>query len=410
MRRRFWLGRGLVLSSVLAWASPIAHPAPGRAIEGEGAARDAPAGAAPKPDEPPKAIRDSNNTETGLSLPTLRPAGEDRPRAVARVEGMAARGLVLSLDGRGSEGGGLRYLWTQTGGPTVELLEPNQSVCRFTVPPTPGVLRFVLVVSNGAGISTARVEVPASLDGESAGASAEGELRADAGDDQIARAGQQVTLNGIRSQPRKGVGYRWIQVEGPEIPVKLEDGHTLTFVAPATGVYRFALVIASDSRISPPSYVSVAVSAPAASPAAPPGAAASPLAVAPPPANRTLRRLASDSLLSVEGGTALADELAAAFEGVAERISLYGTASEPFREIALRLEAILPSDPTRRAAWSDRVFSPLSARLVELARPAGLNLVPAGQSAAPLAVPHREALAEQYRQIAQGFRDVRVAR
>jgi len=69
-------------------------------------------------------------------------------------------------------------------------------------------------------------------------------LRADAGDDQIGLVGRQITLNGGRSGPRGAIGYRWIQLSGPEPTARGQDGYIFTFTPRAAGIYRFALLVA----------------------------------------------------------------------------------------------------------------------------------------------------------------------
>ncbi len=79
-------------------------------------------------------------------------------------------------------------------------------------------------------------------------------LRADAGDDQVGFVGRQMTLNGSRSEPRGKIGYRWLQLGGPDVKLKIEDGYIFTFVPSEPGIYRFALVVGEGGRILGPGH------------------------------------------------------------------------------------------------------------------------------------------------------------
>ncbi|MEN8821124.1 MAG: hypothetical protein ABF271_08460 [Abyssibacter sp.] len=64
-------------------------------------------------------------------------AEPDAPTAVASAPDRVAAGVEVSLDGSGSQdpaGGGLRYRWVQSSGPTVTLQGAEQAVARWTAP------------------------------------------------------------------------------------------------------------------------------------------------------------------------------------------------------------------------------------------------------------------------------------
>lgn len=341
------------------------------------------------------------------------PAGVPAPaaatRAVAAAEGVASPGLRLSLRGDRSTGAGLRYRWVQVRGEPVALDDPAAPVARFTVPAGAGTLAFLLVVSGPGGMDVAPVVI--AVEGAAPGADAG--LRADAGDDLIAIVGRQVTLNGIRSEPRGALAYRWIQVGGPPIALKLEDAYIYSFVPQAPGTYRFALVVAAEGAISEPDAVDVVVSSAGASPGGPPaGAPATPPAPAPPPgpvaAPRTMStaELASVGALSLEEGPDAAARLAVVYQAMAEKMSLYESYTMVAQELARRLEEVVPADAARRTAWNERLFVPLMNRTVERMRIEGLDLgVPASQSA-PLTEGQKRELAQLFLAVAQGFRAV----
>ena len=266
----------------------------------------------------------------------------------------------------------------------------DQPAATLTVPAQASSLAYLLVVGNGAGADVANLTVAVESKGQGA---AGGLLRADAGDDQIGQVGRQVTLNGLRSAPRGRLGYRWIQTAGPKVSLKIEDGHVFTFVPPASGLYQFALVVASGSEISEPDLVSVAVGVPLPPPADEPAAA--PV---------SLKELARAALSAIDGGPSAASDLADAFEEVATRADLYSSYSELMVELTRRLEEIVPAEASRRSAWLAHVFAPLTVRLIDHMRSEGLDLSRADGQAAALTRPQRKVLARQFQVIADGFR------
>jgi hypothetical protein len=120
---------------------------------------------------------------------------------LVRQIGVAAPGLRVTLDASGTTGQPRWYRWVQTQGPPTPLETDGGPTATLTVPAEAGSLSYLLLVGNGAGADVVGVTLP--VEGKAPSARA-GELRADAGDDQIGQAGRQVTLNGIRSLPRGG--------------------------------------------------------------------------------------------------------------------------------------------------------------------------------------------------------------
>jgi hypothetical protein len=327
-------------------------------------------------------------------------SGPTAPRAVVRVVGVAAPALRITLDGSGSTGRPLWYRWVQTQGPPAPLDTDGGPLATLTVPAEAGSLSYLLLVGNGVGADVASVTVPVEGKGPSARSV---ELRADAGDDQIGQVGRQVTLTGIRSLPRGRLGYRWVQIGGPKVSLKIEDGHIFTFVPPAVGLYQFALVVASGSEISEPDDVNVAVGVPLPPPVEEPRPAAAPVVV-------SLKDIARSALSEVEGGPSAGEDLGEAFREVAARMDLYGSYDELMVELTRRLEEFVPADDRRRSAWLGQVFAPLTARVIERMRAEGLDLSQPDGRAAALTRPQRRALAEQFRSIAEGFHTAGAAR
>jgi hypothetical protein len=303
--------------------------------------------------------------------------------------GTTAPGLRVTLDGSASTGQPSWYRWVQVQGPPVALEPDDRPRATVVIPSAAQSLAFLLVAGNAAGADLARLAVPVEAYGRPAPSA---EVRADAGDDQIGQVGRQVTLNGLRSAARGRLGYRWMQVAGPKVVLRIEDGHVFTFVPPASGLYQFALVVASGSEISEPDFVNVAVGVPL--PPDEPAAAPAPV---------SLRDLARAVLENVEGGRSAGADLAEAFEEIATRIDLYQSYSELMMELTRWLEDIVPADPLRRSAWLQRVFAPLTVHLVDRMRSEGLDLSRPDGQAAEMTRPQRKVLAQQFRIIAAGF-------
>jgi hypothetical protein len=309
--------------------------------------------------------------------------------AVAGWEGAAEPGGHITLKADGSRGTGLHYRWTQTAGTAVILDDPAARTARCILPTDlEGPLEFLLVAGNSAGLASATVTIPAQAHSQDYS-----ELRADAGDDQIGLVGNQLTLNGSASEPRRRLGYRWIQTGGPAVRLKVEAGPIFSFVPPAPGLYRFALLVAAGNRISEPDVVQVAV-----------GAGRGPGDEPAPHALETAQDVARSALASIRGAVEAAEGLAQALAVTADRMNLYSTYAEAYREMARRLEPVLPDDPSRRAIWTERLFGPLTARLVEEMRAEGLDLRFPDTTNAPLTSAQRARLAEFLRSLADGFR------
>jgi hypothetical protein len=324
------------------------------------------------------------------------------PLAAARYEGTAVAGVQIVLRADGSSGPNLRYLWVQTQGPPARLDGEDQASARVTIPDSASLLEFLLIATNEAGVDRVRLKIP--VEGRPA-PSAESGLRADAGDDQIGVVGRQTTLYGGRSEPRGKVAYRWIQTGGPAVRLKLQESHVFSFVPDQPGTYRYALVVASGGAISEPDEVEVVVQAIGSPPPSGPGSVAAPGRVAAPRDPGSLEQFVRSALAGLEGGPAAAAGLAEAFEGIAERSSLYTTYNGAFSELSRRTDTLVPEDPARRAAWIDRLFAPATNRLVEELRKEGLDLSNGAARDLPLTAAQRHRMAEVFRAIARGCRE-----
>lgn len=364
--------------------------------------------------------------------PPVEPERVEAPRSVAVARGDASPGLRIELRGDRSSGNSLRFHWAQIAGPKVALDDPTGSTSSFVVPDVEGTIVLALTVSNDSGMDTSSLSIPIArrltLD-ESADPDPPPLPVADAGDDQLGMVGHQVTLNGMRSEPRGRIGFRWLQVDGPPVRLRIEDGYTYTFVPDAPGMYRFALVVAAGSTISNADYVSVNVGAAPNQATAPmqgqgpespaPSAgplrtnphpeyvqapAASPVQPVAPPPPMPLDQMVRAGVASIRGGHEAAEALEIAFAEVAERVStLYETYDDLFSELSRRLDAIVPADPQLRDVWFEHLLNPLSIRMVEELRSEGLDLANPSARSAPLSSRQRARISNQLERIASGF-------
>lgn len=316
------------------------------------------------------------------------------PVAAIRLQGESAPGEVVTLRGTDSTGAS-SYRWIQTHGDPVKIEDPAGSTLRVKIPEQGPPLGFSLVVANSRGMDVASIQFP-----DRAGNGSLAESRpphADAGDDQIGIVGRQITLNGSRSEPRNEIGYRWIQIGGPRVRLEMSEGYTYSFVPQAPGIYEFALVVARGSEISPADLITVSIGNPA-----------SPFGIDPPrDTPEALQDVARSAIAQVPGGLESGTQLASAFEDVADRMDLYRCYAEVYGELSRRLDAILPSDAVRRGIWDERLFIPLTARIVDGVRRDGLDLRRAETHAEAMTTAQRARLAEMFRTISRGFRATR---
>jgi hypothetical protein len=312
------------------------------------------------------------------------------------VNGEKIAGSTLVLRGDESTGGGLKFKWAQVSGPEILPRDADGPEVKVSLPSDGQPVEVLLIVANEFGIDTDAL----TIGDDARGGRIDSSPRADAGDDQLSVAGRQVTLSGARSEPKGNLGYRWVQVAGPKIRLKLEEGPFFSFVPPVPGVYRFALVVGSNSRVSEPDEAVVTVGAMTSVGAAP--AAVPPQVVEP----DSLDQIARRCLGLIHPKPETIQQLARAFDDMAIRMDVYEDYASMFRELSQRLDLIIPSGADRRAVWMDRVFNPMTTALIRVMQEEGLDLSrPEGQGV-PFNNPQRARLAEQFRLIAEGFRAV----
>ncbi|MGP0069652.1 MAG: hypothetical protein ACLQGP_39380 [Isosphaeraceae bacterium] len=321
------------------------------------------------------------------------------PKAVARYAGKSIPGETIALQSAGIGGTDCRIRWVQVGGAPVHLDHPTATEAHFTVPDSEDPINFLLVVANGQGIDSSELSIPMKSIGGSGNSQA---LSADAGDDQLGIVGRQVTLNGFKSEPRGQIGYRWVQTGGPTVRLKLEDGYIYSFVPTVPGLYRFALVVGSGSRISQPDEVCVTV-----------GSGTRGIVSrneATPAESLPTQEIARAGMLALRLGPDVGEPLARTFDDTADRMDLYETYADAFAEMSRRLESVLPAGAAQRTHWNERLFQPLTARVIEVMRPEGLDLRTAEGPSLPLNATQRAALADQFHLMAEGIRSAAVSR
>jgi hypothetical protein len=317
------------------------------------------------------------------------------PKAVARVIGVASPGLRIALDATES-GKDVNFRWIQMRGPKVSATALDQPVLKFTVPGDAKELAFMLVAYSSSGVDSAVIDIPLLLRPKVA---LPLQVFADAGDDQIGLVGHEITLNGARSSPRDSAAFRWVQAEGPRVASISQDGWICSFIPTLPGVYRFVLVVAADGTISEPDDVLITVTSDLQ-----PGLDRSQTAGSPAIVPPAVDVVARQALCALPGGAAAGAQLAEAFEGVAQRMDLYDSYADVQHEMSLRLNSVVPTDPTLRNLWNERLFHVLSSRIADAMRRDGLDLATNGAYAARMTEPQRNQLREVFTTVAQGFR------
>ncbi len=314
------------------------------------------------------------------------------PRAVAKVSGIASPGLKLTLDGSGSSGGRVWYRWIQTQGSRVKIQGFDQAVATFVVPDDATNLGFVLVVGSTGGVDARSliVEVEETDQDDS-----DVTLKADAGGDQSAVVGRRVVLDGIKSEPKGRVRYRWVQSGGPKATITTTAGSSCSFTPETPGTYQFALlVLGANDLVSEASVVTVAVKHPSLGPEA---RATDRPAMA-------IDEMARTSLMSIPGSSRYVGKLAGEFDLMAARADSFKNYFEMISELTHRLDMVVPREVGRRAEWMDQFFKPWMGKIALEMRPTGVDFdQPVGQVKV-LSKAQRARLVEQLRFTAAGLR------
>jgi peptidyl-prolyl cis-trans isomerase A (cyclophilin A) len=181
-----------------------------------------PLGGCPPAEPPPD---ETQPTERG-TLPTTAAA----PATAAAGETVTLQASVQALPDSGT----VFYDWFQTAGRGVPISAANQASASFVAPSLAEeqALSFMVTTHDDAdAVGRASVTVLVSADSNADGSAAPSQAVANAGADQWALAGEEVTLDGTKSTG-SGLTYEWRQVSGGPVTFAAPDAATTTFTAP----------------------------------------------------------------------------------------------------------------------------------------------------------------------------------
>jgi LmbE family N-acetylglucosaminyl deacetylase len=167
-------------------------------------------------------------------------------------------GQKVTLNGTASSAEGtepITYGWTQTGGPSVALANPQTAAPSFTMISHPTVLSFALTVSSGGQTSPpdlVHVRVPSSNPTPTAVV----------GGGQTATSGAGVQLDGSESWDPNSLplAYEWTQKSGPPVTLVEDTSAQPEFLAPSGPTsLAFSLVVSNGTEHSAPVEVTIEV-------------------------------------------------------------------------------------------------------------------------------------------------------
>lgn len=204
---------------------------------------------------------------------TISSAPNTGPIANAGPDQTVGASGQVTLDGGASSandsGQTLSYAWTQIGGTSVTLDDASTAAPAFTAPDIAigapdEVLTLQLVVNDGVEDS------PADTVTITVSAAANTVPTADAGADQVALSGDEVTLDGSAStanDPRQDITFTWRQIAGPSVALDDPGAAAPAFTAPELAIgaadvtLSFRLVVDDGIDSSAPDTVTVTVRA-----------------------------------------------------------------------------------------------------------------------------------------------------
>jgi|CXWL01.1.fsa_nt_gi hypothetical protein len=187
----------------------------------------------------------------------------DKPLANAGPDQSVPEGTLVTLDGTGSTGGSLSYIWTHVSGPPAALSGATSAHPTFAaphVPPAGGVVTFELVVCEGTSSNCSN---PDSVNVHISNINQP--PVADAGPDQTVQEGSPVLLDGTASYDPdvEPLTYQWTQLFGPAVTLLGSNTVLPTFVAPSVGAggatIVFDLTVTDPHNLTGPDSVSIHV-------------------------------------------------------------------------------------------------------------------------------------------------------
>lgn len=180
------------------------------------------------------------------------------PTASAVAPASVLGGQTVVLDGSASadaDGQIVSYLWTQTGGPAVDLSNATAASASFTAPAQAVTLGFTLTVTDNDGATDSRsvsiTVVPPNQP-----------PLADAGSDQSVQAASSVQLSAAASHDADGqiVSYQWTQTAGPAVSLSAATSATPSFTAPSyPTLLSFTVTVTDNSGATASASVNITV-------------------------------------------------------------------------------------------------------------------------------------------------------
>lgn len=188
----------------------------------------------------------------------------DHPLAHAGSDQSVPESTLVTLDGAGSTGGSLTYIWTQVAGPSVALGGASTAHPTFAAPNVPaagGTVTLELVVCEGTSSNcsdpdTVNVHIT----------DVNHPPVAQAGPDQTVQEGSPVILDGTASYDPdiETLTYTWLQVFGPSVTLASSHTATPSFTAPSVGTggaqVDFELIVTDPRGLNHSDFVSVRIS------------------------------------------------------------------------------------------------------------------------------------------------------
>lgn len=203
------------------------------------------------------------NTSSQPDTVDITVAANVGPTANPGPQQIVGGGTTGTLNGSAStdgDGDTLNYLWSQTSGPQVTIVNPTSAVATFVAPPsstTVQTLTFELTVSDGITSNAASTAVTVPINGAPV---------VSAGQDITAPGGSQVQLGATATDPENDpMTFQWTQLGGPQVTLNGATTLTPSFTAPtrtnAAQTLTFAFTANDGTSTATPDSVDVLIPA-----------------------------------------------------------------------------------------------------------------------------------------------------